>query len=76
LSRGLRWTPLSELDDPDFAKDLALLYNTKNTQEKTNLSRFGGRVDWQISQKNTPVISLKYQHASFIENGQNRTFQH
>ena len=35
---GIRWTSQSQLDDPDFADDLALLSHTQQQmQEKTNI---------------------------------------
>ena len=58
--RGIRWNLFSNLDDLDFADDLALLSHThQHIQDKTNrLQKFGQQVGLRISSKKTEMMTI------------------
>ena len=59
-ARGIRWTLLTQLEDLDFADDLALMSHIhQHMQEKTTrLSTFAQQVGLKISRKKTEVMML------------------
>ncbi|KAK3727910.1 hypothetical protein RRG08_053982 [Elysia crispata] len=59
-NRGIRWNLFTNLEDLDFADDLALLYRTHtHIQEKTNeLNTNAKRVGLKISKKKTEMTVL------------------
>ena len=59
-ARGIRWTLLTQLEDLDFADDLALMSHIhQHMQEKTSrLSTFAQQEGLKISQKKTEVMML------------------
>ena len=59
-ARGIRWTLLTQLEDLDFADDLALMSHIhQHMQEKTSrLNTFAQQVGLKISQKKTEVMML------------------
>lgn len=68
-TRGIRWTLLSNLEDLDFADDLALLSHThKHIQEKTDkLCTIGGQVGLKVSQKKTETMVLNVESPSQVK---------
>ena len=58
--RGIRWTPLSYLEDLDYADDIALLSHTHtHIQEKTQrLNTFAKQFGLNISSKKTEIMAL------------------
>ena len=58
--RGMRWTPITTLEDLDFADDLALLSHTRqHIQGKTDrLSMFSSQVGLRISLKKTEAMCV------------------
>ena len=72
--RGIRWTLFSNLEDLDFADDLALISHThQHMQEKTSrLNTYAQQVGLRISQKKTEVMPLNVNNPSPIQvNGRN-----
>ena len=72
-ARGIRWTLLTQLEDLDFADDLALMSHThQHMQEKTSrLNTFAQQVGLKISQKKTEVMMLNVSNPSpFTVNGE------
>ena len=65
-ARGIRWTLLTQLEDLDFADDLALMSHThQHMQEKTSrLNTFAQQVGLKISQKKTEVMMLNVSNPS------------
>ena len=61
--RGIRWNLFTDLDDLDFADDLALLSHThSHIQEKTNrLHIYAKQVGLNINEKKTEVMTLNIQ---------------
>jgi len=57
---GIQWTLWKQLDDLDFADDLALLaHNHKQMQEKTTmLAETSGRVGLKINKKKTQLMKI------------------
>ena len=62
-NRGIHWNLFTNLDDLDFADDLALLSHTHyHIQEKTNrLHIYAKQVGLMINNRNTEVMTLKVQ---------------
>ena len=58
--RGIQWTMFSNLEDLDFADDLAeISRNISHLQEKTDrLNKFAKRVGLNISTKKTKVMTI------------------
>ena len=57
-NKGIQWTPMNQLDDHDFADNLALLsYNSRQMQEKTSqLKSASAKTGLKINMKKTKVI--------------------
>ena len=66
--RGIRWNLFNNIEDLDFADDIALLCHTHtHMQEKTNrLSKFGQHVGLKISQKKTEIMTLNIKSPTTI----------
>jgi hypothetical protein len=58
--RGIRWTPFTQLEDLDYADDLALLsHSERHIQEKTNkVSEFGEQIGLRINIKKTKLLTV------------------
>jgi hypothetical protein len=58
--RGIRWTPFSQIEDLDYADDLALMSHTeRQIQEKTErVGRFGQQVGLKINAKKTKLMTV------------------
>ena len=62
-NRGIHWNLFTNLDDLDFADDLALLSHThSHIQEKTNrLQTYAKQVGFTINKRKTEVMTLNVQ---------------
>ena len=69
ISRGIRWTVFSTLEDLDFADDLALLSHTaEQMQEKTKrLADNAGCIGLKISKKKSEVMTLNVENPQRIK---------
>ena len=59
--RGIEWTTFYQLEDLDFADDIAILSTTtsKHLQEKTNiLINYAKKIGLNVNAKKTKVISI------------------
>ena len=67
-TRGIRWTLFSELENLDFADDLALFSHThQHMQEDTSrLCEFAQQIGLNISEKKTEVMTLNIPNASQV----------
>ena len=67
--RGIRWNLFTNLDDLDFADDLALLSHThSHIQEKTNrLHIYAKQVGLKINKRKTEVMTLKVQNPAPVK---------
>ena len=67
--RGIRWTLFSNLEDLDFADDLALMsHSHKHIQEKTDrLCTFGAQVGLKVSKKKTEVMTLNINEPASVK---------
>ena len=58
--RGIRWTPFTQLEDLDYADDIATLSHTPgHVQQKTDrLSEFGEQIGLKINGKKTKLMTV------------------
>ena len=68
VKRGIRWTPFSQLEDLDYADDIALLSHTTNhTQQKTDkLTEFGEQIGLKINIKKTKIMTVNIEKKANI----------
>ena len=68
-NRGIRWNLFTNLDDLDFAYDLALLSHThSHIQEKTNrLHIYAKQVGLKINKRKTEVMTLNVQNPAPVK---------
>ena len=68
-NRGIRWNLFINLDDVDFADDLALLsYTHSHIQEKTNrLHIYAKQVGLKINKRKTEVMTLDVQNPAPVK---------
>ena len=57
---GIQWNILTQLDDSDFADDVALMYHShRQLQDKTtDLARISAQVGLKINTKKTKILRL------------------
>ena len=58
--RGIRWTPFTQLEDLDYADDIALLSHTeRHIQEKTDrLWSYGQQIGLKVNNKKTKLMTV------------------
>ena len=68
---GIQWTPWTQLDDLDFADDLALLSHThQQMQAKTNkIAAISSQVGLNINRKKTKVLRSNTHHSESVQLG-------
>ena len=68
-NRGIRWKLFTNLDDLDFADDLALLsHPNSHIQEKTNrLHIYAKQVGLKINKRKTEVMTLNVQYPAPVK---------
>ena len=68
-NRGIRWNLFTNLDDSNFAGDLALLSHThSNIREKTNrLHIYAKQVSLKINKRKTEVMTLNVQNPAPVK---------
>lgn len=66
---GIQWTPWTQLDDLDFADDLALLsHSHQQMQAKTsNLAHFSSRIGLSIHEEKTKVMKVNTQGSQSVK---------
>ena len=74
-NRGIRWNLFTNLDDLDFADDLALLSHTHSQiQEKTNRQHiYAKQVGLKINKRTTEVMTLNVQNPAPVKVEEDRS---